>query len=73
MTADPPPLEKVTINLTRPSAEALDKIIQSTGDTKTGAINRALQLYAWMQEQFDTGANLYIKDAGGQAERLKFL
>ncbi len=66
------PLEKVTVNLTRRSVEALDKIVESTGETKTDAVNKALQVYGFIQEQLDSGAALYVKDAGSeQADRLQ--
>lgn len=66
------PLEKVTVNLTKRSVEALDKLVESTGETKTDAINKALQVYAFIQEQFDSGGTLYVKDAGSdEAERLR--
>jgi hypothetical protein len=65
-------LEKVTVNLTRRSAEALDRIVESTGDTKTDGINKALQVFAYLQEQLDNGASIYLKDADSeQADRLK--
>jgi len=65
-------LEKVTVNLTKRSVEALDKLVESTGETKTDAINKALQVYAFIQEQFDNGGALYVKDAGSdEAERLR--
>ena len=65
-------MEKVTVNLTKRSVEALDKLVESTGETKTDAINKALQVYAFIQEQFDNGGALYVKDAGSdEAERLR--
>ena len=42
------------------------------GETKTDAINKALQVYAFIQQQLDSGGALYVKDAGSdQAERLR--
>ncbi len=67
-----PPLEKVTVNLTKRSVEALDALVESTGETKTDAINKALQVYAFIQQQLDSGGALYVKDADSdQAERLR--
>ena len=67
-----PPLEKVTVNLTRRSVEALERIVESTGDTKTDGINKALQVFGYLQEQLDNGASIYVKDADSdQADRLK--
>lgn len=67
-------LVRVNINLTPRSAAALGKIKESTGDGTTDAINRALQIYAYVQEQIDSGASLFIKDAGSDvAELLRLL
>jgi len=67
-----PPLEKVTVNLTKRSVEALDDLVEATGETKTDAINKALQVYAFIQRQLDAGGALYLREAGGdQAERLQ--
>jgi hypothetical protein len=67
-----PPLEKVTVNLTKRSVEALDDLVEATGKTKTDAINKALQVYAFIQRHLDAGGALYLREAGSdQAERLQ--
>jgi len=67
-----PPLEKVTVNLTKRSVEALDDLVTATGETKTDAINKALQVYAFIQRQLDAGGAVYLREAGSdQAERLQ--
>ena len=65
-------LEKVTVNLTTRSVAALEKAVEVTGDSKTDVINKALQVYSFIQEQIDAGGALYVKDAGSdEAERLR--
>lgn len=67
-------LEKVTVNLTRRSADALDKTIAATGDSKTDVINKALQLYAFLQEHMGARGLLYVRDPGSsEIERLRIL
>jgi hypothetical protein len=67
-------LEKVTVNLTSRSAEALGKTVAATGDSKTDVINKALQLYAFMQEYLDAGGRVYIRDSdSSELERLRIL
>lgn len=67
-------LEKVTVNLTSRSAEALDKTIATTGDSKTDVINKALQLYAFLQDHMGAGGLFYIRDPdSSEIERLRIL
>jgi hypothetical protein len=44
------PLERVTVNVTGRAARALDLTAELTGDTKTDALNRALQIYAYLEQ-----------------------
>ncbi len=57
---------RVTVNLTRKAADALEELSDSTGYSKTDTINRALQVYAIIQGFLDKGASLVVKpeDAG---------
>jgi len=67
-------LERVTVNLTLRSSQALDEAVRLTGDTKTDAINRAVQLYAFVEKVIDQGGSVYVRDAeSGELERLRFL
>src|SRR5437867_1901097 len=67
-------LERVTVNLTSRSSQALEEAVRLTGDTKTDAINRAVQLYAFVERVMDQGGSVYVRDAeSGELERLRFL
>jgi hypothetical protein len=67
------PLERVTVNLTPRSAKALDDVVQRTQDTKTDVINRALQVYAFLEKIMHDGGAVYIREAEStDLERLKF-
>lgn len=65
-------LERVTVNLTSRSARALDLVISLTGDSKTDTINRALQIYAYLEQVTAEGGSIYVREAtGAELERLK--
>ena len=79
-SAPPPParshgygggLTKVTVNLVPRASVALDEASAITGDTKTETINRALQLYAWMQKMIDEGNQLVVINADGNKQEIK--
>lgn len=64
-------LERVTVNLTVRASRALERVTELTGDTKTDAINRALQVYAFIEETTAAGGALYIKE--GKDEQLQLV
>lgn len=65
-------LERVTVNLTKRSVAAMETITHLTGDTKTEAINKALQFYAHIEEFLASGGALYMRDPGSnEMERIK--
>jgi hypothetical protein len=64
-------LTRVTVNLNRKAMEALDALSESNGLSKTDTINRALQVYALIQDIMDrNGGSLVIKYSDGQIERV---
>lgn len=67
-------LERVTVNLTPRSSAALELAVRLTGDTKTDTINRALQVYAYLEQVARNGGSVHVREAkGDEMERLKFL
>jgi hypothetical protein len=64
------PLERVTVNLTARASRALDQAAQITGDTKTDTINRALQVYAYLEEITQNGGAIYIKESPDSEPQL---
>lgn len=56
-----PPMERVTVNLTAKAAEALREATELTGDSKTDTINRALQVYAFIQRALQGEGALYTR------------
>ena len=67
-------LQRVTVNLTPRSWQALETAIKRTGDSQTDAINRAIQVYSYLADITETGGTLYVRDAGSdELERLRII
>jgi hypothetical protein len=67
-----PALERVTVNLTPRSAQALELATQLTGDSKTDAINRAVQVYAFLERAIAEGGSIRVQEsAESEPELLK--
>src|SRR5215475_7010303 len=67
------PFERLTVNLTTRSSQALDDAVQLTGDTKTDTINKALQLWAHLQHLINAGGAVYFRETkGDDLERVHF-
>jgi hypothetical protein len=67
-------LTRVTVNLTPRSVTALERTSRTTGDSKTDTINRALQVYALIQEMAErNNGSLRIVHEDGSTERIHLL
>jgi hypothetical protein len=58
---DEPP-ERVTVNVTGRASRALDLAAELTGDTKTDTLNRALQVYAYLERLTACGGSVYVRE-----------
>lgn len=68
------PAERVTVNLNGRASDALEQVARMTGETKTDAINRALQVYAMLHEVQDQGGAIYTRARDAkELERLRIL
>jgi hypothetical protein len=66
------PLERVTVNLTGRSSRALEAATDLSGDTKTDIINRALQIYAFLENVRAQGGSIHVREsAGGELSRIE--
>ncbi|MFI5906296.1 hypothetical protein [Dactylosporangium sp. NPDC051541] len=64
-------LTRVTVNLNRQAMKALEQISSSEHYSKTDTINRALQIYAIVQEVMDRNDGmLRVQRADGSIERI---
>ena len=67
-------LQRVTVNLTPRSWQALEMAVKQTGDSQTDTINRALQIYSYLANITENGGTLYVRDAGNdELERLRII
>jgi hypothetical protein len=65
-------LERVTVNLTARASRALELATELTGDTKTDTINRALQIYAYLEQVTSHGGAIYVREQpSSELERVK--
>ena len=58
------PLERVTVNLIPRAARALEQATDVTELSKTDVINRALQLYAFIEQVMHDGGAVFVQPAG---------
>ena len=66
--------ERITVNLTGRASRALELATELTGDTKTDAVNRALQIYAYVEQVMAAGGSIRVRAAAGaELDLLKFL
>ncbi|MFB9415623.1 hypothetical protein [Dactylosporangium matsuzakiense] len=77
-TQDQPPVreggshERVTVNLTKKTSDALTEAVRLSRDSKTDTINKALQVYALLQQVEADGGAIYLREnAGAEQERLR--
>ncbi|MFF5083479.1 NB-ARC domain-containing protein [Actinoplanes sp. NPDC000266] len=66
-------LTRLTVNLTPRSAQALDALHEATAIGKTDIVNRALQLYKFVQEAEERGQQIELRDPDGTVHRVQFL
>jgi hypothetical protein len=63
--------ERVTVNLTPRSVRALRNIAEWTHYSKTDTINRALQVYEFIQQIIENDGSVHIRQTqGAELERL---
>jgi hypothetical protein len=67
-------LERITVNLTPRSSSALDTAVHLTGDTKTDTINRAVQIYAYLERVIKDGGSIHIRAVeGAEVQRMQIV
>lgn len=66
------PLSRISANLTARSARALEEVVSITGDSQTDALNRALQVYAYLERVQAEGGEVFTRQAGQDPVALRF-
>ncbi|PAZ16917.1 hypothetical protein CLM62_05445 [Streptomyces sp. SA15] len=62
--------ERYSVTLLPPAVEAIAELTESTGLSKADVINRAVQIYAYLDAQKQGGADLLLRQPDGTTERL---
>jgi len=66
--------ERVTVNLTEKTSQALAEAVRLSGDSKTDSINKAIQMYRLLLSVQDQGGGIYLREsAEAEQERLRVL
>lgn len=56
-------LDRVTLNLVPRSAEALADAMRLTGDNKTDCVNKALPVYAYIEQVLANGGRILVQES----------
>ncbi len=64
---------RISINLNMHAVAALEALTKSQGFNKTDTINRALQVYAFIQEELDAGNDIATVGPDGEIMKVCIL
>jgi len=64
------PLERVTVNLIARASRALQRLVDTTGDSKTVTINKAIQIYDYLEEIEANGGEISVRETKDSDPRL---
>ncbi|WP_411080626.1 hypothetical protein [Streptomyces sp. cmx-18-6] len=68
--ADVPTSERYSVTLVPPAVDAVNKLTAATGLSKTDVINRAVQVYAFIEERLHGGSDLLLRNQDGETEHV---
>lgn len=66
-------LQRVTVNLITKSSDSLDRLASRSGMSKTDVINRALQLYDFIDTEIATGKQILIRSGDDDDQVLRLI
>jgi hypothetical protein len=58
------PLVRISVNLNSRASRALREAADMTGHSKTDCVNRALQIYEFVEKVLADGGNIYVRQPG---------
>jgi hypothetical protein len=70
MTPQAPVSERYSVTFVPPAVKAINELAQATGLSKTDVINRAVQVYAVLEEARLRGDQLLLRDPDGTTRGL---
>ncbi|MEW2310566.1 hypothetical protein AB0918_18285 [Streptomyces sp. NPDC006864] len=65
-----PASERYSVTLVPPAVQAVAELTESTGLSKADVINRAVQIYAFLETQKRDGADILLRGPDGPPEKL---
>jgi len=68
--ANSPANERYSVTLVPPSVAAISQLTELTGLSKTDVINRAVQVYAFIEERMREGSDVLLRSPDGETERV---
>lgn len=69
----PEVVARVNVALIRDASDALEKLRERTGMKKVDLVNRAIQIYEFIDAEQRKGSALLFRDSGGSFERVRFM
>lgn len=65
-----PVSERYSVTLVPPAVQAVAELTASTGLSKTDVINRAVQIYAFLDSHLRKGSDVILRSSDGEMERV---
>lgn len=65
--------ERYSVTLVPPSIDAIDRLVEMTGLSKTDCINRATMIRAFLDKEIREGKDLVIRTPDGTIEKIHFI
>lgn len=62
---------KLTINITDKTDAALESLHAASGINTTDAVNKGVQVYAWLQSEIDAGSMVQVVSRHGGITNVK--
>ncbi len=69
-SASRPASERYSVTFVPPAVQAIAELTECTGLSKADVINRAVQIYAYLDAQRRDGADLLLRGPDGGLEKL---
>jgi hypothetical protein len=66
-------LHKITVNLIPKAWDAANVTAERLGLSRTDVINRALQVYEWMERETTNGGEVFVRPRDGALQQVRFL
>lgn len=70
---NPSVVDRVSCGLVRDAATALDKLMADTGLKKADVVNRALQVYAFVDAEIRAGNTLMFRTPEGELQKVRIV